>query len=57
MGYATVITYTLESKGGASLRAVRAKPTGTLESHQWSNPSQPRQSQTVYHEPKFRWEL
>jgi hypothetical protein len=57
MGYAKVITDTLESEGGASLRAVGAKPTGPLESHEWSNPSRPRQSQNVYHEPKFRWEL
>ncbi len=57
MGYEKVITYTLESEGGASLRAVGAKPTGPLESHEWSNPHRPRQSQPVYHEPKYRWEL
>jgi hypothetical protein len=57
MGYATVITYTLESEGGASLRAVGAKPTGPLESHEWSNPDRPRKSQHVYHETKYRWEL
>ena len=57
MGYGKVITYTLESEGGASLRAVGAKPTGTLQSHEWSNPARPRKSQKVYHEPKYRWEL
>jgi len=57
MGYETVITYTLESEGGASLRAVGAKPTGPLESHEWGNPNRPRKSQQVYHEPKYRWEL
>ena len=57
MGYAKVITYTLESEGGASLRAVGAKPTGPLVSHEWGNPARPRKSQTVYHEAKFRWEL
>jgi hypothetical protein len=57
MGYTRVITYTLESEGGASLRAVGAKPTGPLESHDWSNPNRPRKSQEVYHEPKYRWEL
>jgi hypothetical protein len=57
MGYSRVITYTLESEGGASLRAVGAKPTGPLESHEWSNPNRPRKSQAVYAEPKFRWEL
>lgn len=57
MGYSTVITYTLESEGGASLRAVGARPTGPLESHEWSNPGCPRKSQQVYHEAKYRWEL
>src|SRR5947209_13124367 len=37
MGYSRVITYTLESEGGASLRAVGAKPTGPLHSHDWGN--------------------
>ena len=57
MGYERVVTYTLESEGGASLRAVGVKPTGPLESHEWSNPARPRKSQPVYHEPKYRWEL
>src|SRR3954454_25013472 len=57
MGYERVITYTLQSEGGASLRAVGAKPTGPLLSHEWGNPTRPRKSQPVYREPKFRWEL
>lgn len=57
MGYQRIITYTLASEGGASLRAVGATPTGPLESHEWSNPNRPRKSQDVYHEQKFRWEL
>jgi hypothetical protein len=57
MGFTRIITYTLESEGGASLRAVGAKPTGPLESHEWGNPNRPRKSQEVYHEPKYRWEL
>ena len=57
MGYERVITYTLVGEGGASLRAVGAKPTGPLESHEWGNPNRPRKSQAVYHEPKYRWEL
>ena len=52
MGYQRVITYTLESEGGASLWAVGAKPTAPLESHDWSNPNRPRKSQPVYHGPK-----
>lgn len=57
MDYSTVITYTLESEGGSSLRAVGARPTGPLESHEWGNPNRPRKRQQVYHEPKYRWEL
>jgi hypothetical protein len=57
MGYERIITFTLASEGGASLRAVGAKPTGPLESHERSNPNRPRKSQQVYHEPKYRWEL
>jgi hypothetical protein len=57
MGYLRIITYTLESECGASLRAVGAKPTGPLESHKWGNPNQARKSQQVYHERKYRWEL
>lgn len=57
MGYSKIITYTLTSEGGASLRTVGAKPTGSLESHEWGNPNRPRRSQDVYHEPKYRWEL
>jgi hypothetical protein len=49
MGYQRIVTYTLESEGGASLRAVGARPTGPLESHEWSNPARPRKSQHVYH--------
>jgi hypothetical protein len=57
MGYERLITYTLGSEGGASLRAVGATPTGPLDSHEWSNPNRPRKSQEVHHEQKFRWEL
>ena len=57
LGYERVVTYTLASEGGGSLRAVGARPTGPLESHEWGNPNRPRKSQDVYHEPKYRWDL
>jgi hypothetical protein len=57
MGYERIITYTLESEGGASLRAIGAKATGPLHSHDWGNAARPRKSQAVCHEPKYRWEL
>jgi hypothetical protein len=57
MGYEKVITYTLASEAGASLRAVGGTPTGPLDWHEWGNPNRPRKSQDVYHEQKYRWEL
>jgi hypothetical protein len=57
MGYQRVITYNLESEAGASLRAVGAKQTRPLESHEWGNQARPRKSQSIYHEPKYRWDL
>jgi hypothetical protein len=57
MGYKRIITYTLVSEGGASLKAIGAKPHGPLESHEWGNPSRPRKSQQVYHEQKYGWDL
>ena len=57
MGYEKVVTYTLESEGGASLKAVGAVPTGPLDPGEWDRPGRPRDSQPVYREPKFRWEL
>jgi hypothetical protein len=56
IGYKRVITYTLASEAGASLRAVGAKLTGPLLSHEWGNPNHPRKSQSVYHDQKYRWE-
>jgi hypothetical protein len=57
MGYERVITYTLASEAGASLRAVGARPTGPLPAGEWDTPSRPRRSQPVYRAPTFRWEL
>ncbi len=54
MGYGRVITYTLASEAGASLRAVGEKQSGPLDSHEWGIPNHPRKSQAVYHEPKYR---
>jgi hypothetical protein len=57
MGYAKVITYTLEEESGASLRAVGAEVVATLKPKEWSVPSRPRGSQAVYGKAKVKWEL
>jgi hypothetical protein len=55
-GYMRVITYTLEEESGASLRAVGGI-VGWVAGREWSAPSRPRKSQSVYGKKKLRWEL
>ena len=57
LGYAKIVTYTLASESGASLKAVGAKLVGKVRPQEWSVPSRPRKSQQVYKEPKLKWEL
>ena len=56
MGYHRIITYTLKSESGASLRAIGAKPEG-IRTYPWSRPARPRNDQEVTYLPKLRWEL
>jgi hypothetical protein len=57
LGYTRVLTYSLEQESGASLKAVGARVTGRVEPQEWNVPSRPRRSQSVYKEPKVRWDL
>lgn len=55
MGYRKVLTYTLETEGGASLRAVGWNRVGVAGGGTWTRASRPR----VDHHPtqeKIRWE-
>jgi hypothetical protein len=56
-GYRKIVTYTLEEESGASLRAVGARVVGEVDPQEWSVPSRPRRSQTVYAKKKLKWEL
>ena len=56
MGYRRIITYTLKSESGASLRAVGATPE-EIRTYPWSRPARPRDDQEVTYLPKLRWEL
>ena len=56
MGYRRIITYTLESESGASLRAIGAKPE-RIRTYPWIRPARPRDDQEVTYLPKLRWEL
>jgi hypothetical protein len=57
MGYERVLTYTLASEGGASLRAAGAREAAKVEAEEWSRPSRRRASQPVYRQDKIRWEM
>jgi hypothetical protein len=57
VGYRRILTYTLASECGASLRAVGARVTGEVQPQEWSVPSRTRRSQPAYKENKLRWEL
>lgn len=57
MGYTQVITYTLSSESGSSLKAVGAVVVGEVRPQEWSVPSRPRKTQPVYQEPKLKWRL
>lgn len=57
MGGVKLITYTLQSESGASLRAAGFVPTATLKKRKtWNCKSRPRRDQEVYTEPKIRWD-
>lgn len=55
LGYERVISYTLPSEGGASLRATGAEHRGAAGGGEWSRPSRPRAAATVP-ETKARWD-
>lgn len=56
-GYRRVITYTLESEAGASLRGAGWSPTKATKPHGWSHKeSGGRDSQPIYEQQKIRWE-
>jgi hypothetical protein len=57
MGGRRMITYTLKSESGASLRGAGWKVVGDVKGNrQWDTPSLPRSHKQIYLEPKFRWE-
>lgn len=55
MGFTRVVTYTLPSEGGASLRAAGYERSGETDGGSWSCPSRPRIDSHPT-EPKTRWE-
>ena len=55
MGYKRVITYTLVSESGSSLKAAGFKNVGLAGGLDWSVPSRPRNGKYPQ-EKKYRWE-
>lgn len=55
LGYSRVVTYTLPSEGGASLRGAGWREVAATDGGSWDTPSRPRMDKhpTV---PKLRWE-
>jgi len=56
MGGKRLLTYTLQSESGASLRGAGWKIAAEVEGAQWGRPSRARGEQTVCSQDKFRWE-
>jgi hypothetical protein len=56
IGYRRLVTYTLPSEGGASLRGAGFKLIGTAGGGSWSRPSRPRVD-THPTQEKLRWEI
>lgn len=56
MGGKRIVTYTLESESGASLRGAGWEPTKVPLSKGKGWQSREREDQPVFHEPKIRWE-
>jgi len=57
MGYKKIITYTLESESGSSLRAIGAKVETQVKPGGWSRPKRHRSHQKIYEQTKLRWML
>ena len=56
LGWRRVVTYTLKSEPGTSLRAVGWKVVGEVTARSWSCPSRPRVDRYPLQE-KLRWEI
>ena len=56
MGGTRLITYTLQTETGASLRGAGWKIVGEVSrGGQWNRASRPRQQAEIYDMPKYRW--
>ncbi len=56
MGYRKLVTYTLKSEPGTSLRAAGWRVVGEVTARSWDTPSRPRVDRDERQE-RFRWEV
>mgnify|MGYP003120591938 FL=1 len=56
MGGKRMVTYTLQTEGGASLRGVGWRLMGEVKPQTWDRSNRPREWQPIYGQLKFRWE-
>ena len=58
MGGRKLITYTLKSESGASLKGAGWRVIAEVKGHrQWDTPSRPRELRPIYEQEKLRWEI
>lgn len=55
LGYRKLVTYTLASESGSSLRASGWRVVGEVPAREWSRPSRPREAGDP--QERLRWEL
>jgi hypothetical protein len=56
MGGLRLVTYTLRSESGASLRGAGWDLVAQVEPNKWNQPKRERRWQSIYGQQKFRWE-
>lgn len=54
-GFRKVVTYTLKSESGSSLRAAGYRVLGEVKGRHWNTPSRPREEGPLF--DKLRWEI
>jgi hypothetical protein len=56
LGYRKLVTYTLDTEGGASLRAAGLRCIGEVRARSWNTPARPRVDKNPL-QAKLRWEV
>jgi hypothetical protein len=58
LGYRRMVSYTLQSENGGSLRGAGMRIAGEVSGgRQWNSKSRPRLEKDIYAQAKFRWEI